>query len=145
MKAVRTTSLYAALIVALVLNLGLHPAHAGGGGGYDLADISLLVHTADPRVDLAQRYALAVIAENFDGATHAASAGYYSNPWVRDSFAWGMIPSQRDPSLGSYSGSEITYWLERQQPFGGWLTAPLSGYFDETPILISAVLDAYRI
>jgi hypothetical protein len=144
-KAVRATSLHAALLVALLLNLGLHPAHAGGGGGYDLADIRLLVDTADPRVDLAQRYALAVIAENFDGVTHAASAGYYSNPWIRDSFAWGMIPSRRDPSLASYSGSEITYWLERQQPFGGWLTAPLSGYFDETPILISAVLDEYRI
>lgn len=48
-------------------------------------------------------------------------------------------------SLTAYTSSELVYWLDRQQSFGGWLTAPLSGYFDETAILIAAVLDVYTI
>jgi hypothetical protein len=121
------------------------PARAGGGGGYDLSGIAVLAPTGNDQLDTAQRIALAVLAQNFDGVTHAASADYYSNPWIRDSFAWGMIPSRRDPNLAAYSSSELSYWLAKQQPFGGWLTAPLSGYFDETAILIGAVLDAYQV
>lgn len=115
-----------------------------GGGGPDIAGIRVLVPTADPDVDMAQRYALAIVARNFNGETHAASAGYYGNPWIRDSFAWGMVPASTDPSIAAYSRAEIRFWLARQQRFGGWLTARKSGYFDETPILIAAVLDAYR-
>jgi glycogen debranching enzyme len=48
-------------------------------------------------------------------------------------------------SLASYTSTELTYWLDRPQTFGGWLTARKSGYFDETPILISAALDAYGV
>ena len=130
---------------ALVLFAGAVPARAGGGTGYGLAAIQPLVFTGNPTLDLAQRYALAVLATDFTGETHVAAAGYYTNPWIRDSFAWGMIPSRAGNSLSAYSGEELTYWLGRQQPFGGWLTAPKSGYFDETPVLISAALDAYRV
>ncbi|HWE61614.1 MAG TPA: hypothetical protein VHB98_07885 [Chloroflexota bacterium] len=128
-----------------LLCISICPARAGGSSGTDVSGISLLVATGNQDIDLAERYALQVIAENFNGVTHAASADYYGNPWIRDSFAWGMIPSQRDPSISAYFTSEIRYWLARQQPFGGWLTAPKSGYFDETAILISGVLDAYRV
>lgn len=132
-------------LLALALFAGSVPAHAGGGTGYGLAAIQPLVLTGNPTLDLAQRYALAVLATDFTGDTHVAAAGYYTNPWIRDSFAWGMIPTRAGGSLASYSGLELNYWLGRQQPFGGWLTAPKSGYFDETPILISAALDAYRV
>ena len=118
---------------------------AGGGPSYDISGIELLVQTGDPQIDLAERYALAVLGANYTGDAHVAAANYYDMPWIRDSFAWGMIPSLRDTSVSSYSSSEIAYWLDRQQPFGGWITAKLSGYFDETPILISSVLDAYDV
>ncbi len=131
-------------LLALALFGGTVPARAGGGG-YGLAAIQPLVLTGNPTLDLAQRYALAVLGADFTGDTHVAAAGYYSNPWIRDSFAWGMAPSRAGSSLAAYSGQELQYWLVRQQPFGGWLTAPKSGYFDETPILISAALDAYRV
>jgi hypothetical protein len=134
------------LIISICLLLGCAvPTRAGGGAGTGPQTVQVPVETGDPQVDMAERYALAVIGQNFDGVTHAASADYYSNPWVRDSFAWGMIPSRLDPSLSAYSGSEIAFWLDHQQPFGGWLTAPKSGYFDETAIFITAVLDAYRV
>ncbi|HVA90969.1 MAG TPA: hypothetical protein VNL71_14135 [Chloroflexota bacterium] len=132
-------------LLALALLAGSVPARAGGGSGYGLSAIQPLVLTGNPTLDLAQRYALAVLGTDFTGETHVAAAGYYTNPWIRDSFAWGMIPSRAGNSLASYSGQELQYWLTRQQPFGGWLTAPKSGYFDETPILIGAALDAYRV
>lgn len=120
-------------------------AAAGGGSSYDISGIELLVQTGDPQVDLAERYALAVLGANFNGVAHVAATTYYVVPWLRDSFAWGMIPSLRDSSIRSYSSTELEYWLKRQLPFGGWVTASTSGYFDETPILISAVLDMYNI
>jgi hypothetical protein len=120
-------------------------ARAGGGGGYSLDGIQVLVATGNYQLDIAERYALAVLGSDYDGSAHVAAANYYTNPWVRDSFAWGMVPSLRDVSVGSYSSGELSYWLSRQQPFGGWVTAPKSGYFDETPILISAVLDSYTV
>ena len=136
-------------ILLLALLLPCFPARqvtwAGGGIYGDLSGIRLLAETGDPTLDRAQRYALAAIARNYSGEWHAASLTAYSFPWVRDSFAWGMIPSRRDPSLAAYSGSEIRYWLAHQQGYGGWLTRQLSGHFDETPIFIAAVLDAYRV
>lgn len=136
--------LAAALVFALVArNAGT--AGAGGGGNYSLAGINLLVQSGDPTIDQAERYALAVLGQDFDGTTHVAAAGYYTNPWIRDSYAWGMIPARGGSSLGSYATGELAYWLGREQPFGGWLTAPKSGYYDETAILIAAVLDAYRV
>ena len=120
-------------------------ARAGGAPTYDLGGIALLVTTGDAQIDQAERYALAVLGADFDGTVHSAAVNYYANPWVRDSFAWAMLPSLRDPSVASYTSSELSYWLARQQPFGGWLTARKSGYFDETPILISAVLDSYGV
>lgn len=131
--------------VALAFLLMVPSVEAGGGGGTAIGSIAPLVATAYPDLDLAQRYALAVLAIDFDGQTHAASSGYYSNPWVRDSFAWGMISIQTGASLTAYSTSEIKFWLQHQQTFGGWLTARKSGYFDETAIFISAILDAYRV
>lgn len=121
------------------------PAHAGGFGLPGVNGITLLVRTGDPRLDLAERYALAVLGADYTGSAHAAAVNYYGNPWIRDSFAWGTVPSVLGPSLAAYSSSELRYWLARQQPYGGWLTAPKSGYFDETPILISAVLNGYQV
>ncbi len=146
----QVTSLIGRMCLALIVVLGAcgfstRYAAAGGGSPYDLDSIALLVRTDDPVLDGAERYALAVLGADFDGTAHAAAADYYVNPWIRDSFAWGMLPSLRDSSVASYSTTELDYWLSRQQPYGGWLTAPKSGYFDETPILISAVLDAYEI
>jgi hypothetical protein len=120
-------------------------ARAGGGAIYNLTGIELLVHTSNPLVDNAERYALAVLGADFNGTTHVAAANYYGNPWIRDSYAWGMVPSGRDSSVGSYSTTELSYWLARPQPFGGWLTARQSGYFDETPDIINAVLDSYEV
>lgn len=134
---------WVAAVLALVM--GAVPSRAGGFGGYGLAGIQVLVETGNPTLDLGQRYALAVLGADFTGTTHVASAPYYDNPWIRDSFAWGMIPSRTGDSLSAYSSTELAFWLGRQQSFGGWLTAPRSGYFDETPILISAALDAYRV
>ena len=131
--------------VALMLSLAITTVNAGGSTGPSVEGIQPIVVTHDDALDMGQRYALAVIAEDFDGRTHAASSGYYSNPWIRDSFAWGMIPSTQGASLAAYPTSEVQYWLAHQQRFGGWLTAPKSGYFDETPIMISAVLSAFQL
>ncbi|MGH2390893.1 MAG: hypothetical protein ACRDIE_22060 [Chloroflexota bacterium] len=141
-KSLRVLAWCLAVLATLAASL---PARAGGGGMYGLSGIQLLVETGNPTLDLGERYALAVLAADFTGTTHVAAANYYTNPWVRDSFAWGMVPSQAGSSLAAYSTTELQYWLARQQPFGGWITAPKSGYFDETPILISAALDAYRV
>ena len=132
------------LLIALILAVPAYGARAGGGAG-GVGGIQLLVETGDPVIDQAEQRALAILGEDFDGTTHSASPSYYGEPWIRDSYAWGMIPSLRDPSVSAYAGSELTYWLDRQRSFGGWVTAPLSGYYDETPILISAVLDAYNV
>jgi hypothetical protein len=133
-------------IVVFAMAAGSLPVRAGGGGGgYGLSGIQLLVSTGNPTLDLGERYALAVLAADFTGTTHVAAVNYYKNAWVRDSFAWGMVPSQDGSSLAAYNTTELQYWLDHQQPFGGWVTAPKSGYFDETPILISAALDAYRV
>ncbi|MGH2410156.1 MAG: hypothetical protein ACRDGS_07270, partial [Chloroflexota bacterium] len=74
-------------VLALALFAGSVPARAGGGAGYGLSAIQPLVLTGNPTLDLAQRYALAVLATDFTGETHVAAAGYYTNPWIRDSFA----------------------------------------------------------
>jgi hypothetical protein len=142
----RTVRLLFAIVLLITMLCAAAPsARAGGSGGYSMDGISLLVQTGDPQIDEAQQYALAVLGHDFDGVTHVAAVDYYTNPWIRDSYAWGMIPSRRDNSVGSYATDELAYWLGRQQPFGGWLTAPKSGYYDETAILIAAVLDAYRV
>lgn len=65
-------------------------------------------------------------------------------PWIRDSYAWGMVPDDAG-TLATYAGSELHYWLAHQQPFGGWVSFKYSGWYDETAIMISAVLDAYRL
>ena len=56
-----------------------------------------------------------------------------------------MIPNDAYPQLAPYSNSELRFWLARQAPSGQWVSNPVSGYFDETAILISAALDAYRV
>ncbi len=136
--------LFAALVLG-TCGMATPLARAGGAPIYDLGGITLLVRTGDEQIDTAERYALAVLGADYDGTVHTAATDYYSNPWVRDSFAWGMLPSLLDASVASYTSTELQYWLPRQQRFGGWVTAPESGYFDETAILISAVLDAYEI
>lgn len=69
----------------------------------------------------------------------------YRNPWIRDSFAWGNVPIYGYPELDPYAGSELDFWLAHQQASGQWVTDPQSGYWDETAMLIAAVLDAYRV
>ena len=103
----------------------------------------LPVVTGNAALDHAERVALEVLAANEDGGAHRA-APFYINPWIRDSYAWGMVPDDRG-TLGTYARGELAYWLPRQQPSGGWVTFQYSGWYDETPIYIAAVLDAYRL
>jgi hypothetical protein len=98
--------------------------------------------TSDPVLNLAEENALAVLTTNQVGEIHQA-APFYDSPWIRDSYAWGMIPDD-EGTLSTYARGELSYWLGRQQPFGGWITNQYSGWYDETAILIAAVLDAYR-
>lgn len=102
----------------------------------------LPVRTGDPLLDKAERNAMAVLSANQVGFTHRA-APFYVGPWIRDSYAWGMVPDNRG-TLGTYATSELAYWLQKQQPSGAWITFQYSGWYDETPIFIAAVLDAYR-
>ena len=48
-------------------------------------------------------------------------------------------------TLSTYATGELRYWLRHQQPFGGWLSFQYSGWYDETAIMLAAVLDAYRL
>ena len=135
------------LCLSLLLSLGpgISLVQAGGGTITSLRMVRPLADTDSPLLDQAQRIALSVLATDFTGDVHVAARNYYNRPWLRDSYAWGTIPSVMGASLAAYTSSELSYWLERQQSFGGWLTAPLSGYFDETAILIAAVFDVYTI
>lgn len=105
--------------------------------------MALPVITSDALLNKAEHVALTVLAADQQGATHRA-APFYKSPWLRDSYAWGMIPDDSG-TLSTYAGSELRYWLTQQQPFGGWVTFQYSGWYDETAILIAAVLDAYRL
>ncbi len=98
--------------------------------------------TGDTLLDRAEAVALGVLEANQMGGTHSA-APFYRAPWLRDSFAWGMVPDDAG-TLSTFARSELSYWLGQQRPFGGWITLDYSGWYDETPILITAVLDAYR-
>ena len=108
-----------------------------------LAPVALPVVTGDPLLDRAERVALGVLAANQTEVGHRA-APFYKGLWIRDSYAWGMVPDNSG-TLSTYAGSELRYWLAHQQPFGGWITFEYSGWYDETPIMIAAVLDAYRL
>jgi len=108
-----------------------------------IAPAALPVVTGAPLLDRAERVALGVLAANQTGAGHRA-APFYKGLWVRDSYAWGMVPNDSG-TLATYPRSELQYWLAHQQPFGGWVTFEYSGWYDETPIMIAAVLDAYRL
>jgi hypothetical protein len=99
-------------------------------------------------LDEAKNEALSVLRGNLierGGRTlHSAGPGYDA-PWIRDSFAWGMIPSDAYPQLVPYATSELRYWLERQTPAGQWVSNPMSGFYDETAIMLCAAVDAYRV
>jgi glycogen debranching enzyme len=56
-----------------------------------------------------------------------------------------MIPNDAYPQLAPYTNSELRLWLNQQLPSGQWVSNPQSGFYDETAILISAALDAYRV
>ncbi len=103
----------------------------------------LPVSTGIAALDHAERVALDVLAANQKGAAHRA-APFYVTPWLRDSYAWGMIPDDRG-TLRTYARGELSYFLKTQQSFGGWISFQYSGWYDETPIMIAAVLDAYRL
>ncbi len=113
------------------------PPHAAYSSPNDLP-----VRTGDPLLDGAERNAIAVLSANQVGDTHRA-APFYVGPWIRDSYAWGMVPDNRG-TLGTYATTELAYWLGKQQASGAWITFKYSGWYDETPIFIAAVLDAYR-
>jgi hypothetical protein len=104
------------------------------------------VHTGDPALDRAEHIALQVLARDTYAGRHLA-APFYNSTWIRDSFAWGMIPWDDDGqgTLGAYSTSEIQYWLQRQAASGAWITNVWSGYYDETPEMIAALADSYRL
>src|SRR5438067_4813978 len=104
---------------------------------------ALPVVTTDPLLNHAERVALRVLAADQDGRVHRA-APFYTMPWLRDSYAWGMIPDDAG-TLSTYATGELRYWLHHQQPFGGWVSFQYSGWYDETAIMIAAVLDAYRL
>ena len=104
---------------------------------------ALPIVTGDPLIDHAERAALLVLRADQHGVAHRA-APFYIAPWIRDSYAWGMVPDDAG-TLATYARGELRYWLKRQQPFGGWVTFQYSGWYDETAIMLSAVLDAYRL
>jgi len=108
-----------------------------------LAPAALPVVTGDPVLDRAERVALAVLSANQTEIGHRA-APFYKGLWIRDSYAWGMVPDDSG-TLSTYARGELRYWLAHQQPSGGWITFEYSGWYDETPIMIAAVLDAYRL
>lgn len=124
----------AVLQAVLLTSLAPHPR---------IAALALPVVTGEAPLDHAERVALAVLAADQAGDAHRA-APFYTSPWIRDSYAWGMIPDDAG-TLATYAGSELRYWLARHRPSGGWVTFQYSGWYDETAILISAVLDAYRL
>lgn len=107
-----------------------------------------IFHAAEPLLNVAKDEALGVIAFNVmrrDGyMTHSAGPGYDA-PWIRDSYAWGMIPSDVYPQLAVYTASELRYWMDHQAASGQWVSNAQSGYYDETAILICAALDTYRV
>src|SRR5262249_27310203 len=108
--------------------------------------IAVPVVTGNHAIDGAERIALAVLAQNLRHGTHIA-APFYDSAWIRDSFAWGMVPwrgSAASP-LSAYSGSELRYWLMRQRQDGLWITNNWSGWYDETPALIAAICDSYLL
>jgi hypothetical protein len=104
---------------------------------------ALPIVTGDSLLNHAERAALRVLAADQEGRVHRA-APFYTRPWLRDSYAWGMVPDDAG-TLSTYARGELRYWLRHQQPFGGWLSFPYSGWYDETAIMIAAVLDAYRL
>ena len=111
-------------------------------------DPEAILTTDSPALNAAKDEALSVLARDLlqqkGLAAHSAGPGYDA-PWIRDSFAWGMIPNDAYPQLAPYANSELRLWLTQQSPSGQWVSNPMSGYFDETAILISAALDAYRV
>lgn len=131
---------------------GASPGAAGwelSVGSPDQPTAQGLLQLADPLLERGTDRALRVL-ERTEMVAHAHrvhSAGpTYGNPWIRDAFAWGMVPSLVLPTLATYPGDELAFWLSRQGLLDRcWRTDPKSGWFDETPILISAVLDAYRV
>ena len=133
------------LAVLIILPPARYAAHGAGTASSDWA-LPLPVVTGDRTLDGAERIALGVVAQDAQDGLHLASPSYNS-PWIRDSFAWGMIPwagSSGGP-LASYSGSELDYWLQHGQQDGGWITNIYSGYYDETPIIIAALADSYSL
>lgn len=103
----------------------------------------LPVVTGNALLDRAESVALDVLATDQKSGAHRA-APFYITPWLRDSYAWGMVPDDRG-TLGTYARGELSHFLQQQQSFGGWISFQYSGWYDETPIMIAAVLDAYRL
>jgi hypothetical protein len=111
-------------------------------------DPEAILTTNSPALNAAKDEALSVLARDLlqqkGLAAHSAGPGYDA-PWIRDSLAWGMIPNDAYPQLVPYTNSDLRLWLAQQSPSGQWVSNPMSGYYDETAILISAALDAYRV
>ena len=145
-RARRSVSRSLLLLLLLATVAPLHrPAHGAGNTAGEWTS-ALPVVTGDRALDGAEQVALGVLAHTMQADLHLASPSYNS-PWIRDSFAWGMIPWAGSPDgpLASYSGSEIDYWLRHQRHDGSWVTNIYSGYYDETPIIIGALADSYAL
>ena len=98
-------------------NLDSLPFPAAGLAG------ALPVQTDDPLLNRAEQVALRVLQRNAWHGVHIA-APFYDSAWIRDSFAWGMIPASdlAGGALSAYPGTELDYWLARQRPQGDWIT-----------------------
>lgn len=124
-----------------------NPALGGDMRSGPQADVPALpVETANPLLNQAEQVALGVLARDTYRGKHLA-APFYDSPWIRDSYAWGMIPWSGPSSgaLSAYSTSELQYWLAHQRAGGSWITNIWSGWYDETPIMIAALADSFRV
>jgi len=142
-RQARALLLALVILQTLLLTTTARPSLAPVARASAAATPALPVITGNPALDRAERVALEVLGGNQTEVGHRA-APFYKGLWIRDSFAWGMVPDDSG-TLSTYAGSELRYWLARQQPDGSWVTFEYSGWYDETPILIAAVLDAYRL
>jgi hypothetical protein len=135
-------ALFAVALIILLTSWIPMPGHAANAP----VQSALPVVTSDPVLDAAEQVALTVLERDAVAGKHIA-APYYNSAWIRDSFAWGTIPwsGAATGHLDAYDSSELAYWLGHAMSNGLWITNPYSGWYDETPILISAAADAYRL
>lgn len=123
-----------------------------------------LIQTGDKIINDAIPLALSVLRKNYNGQYFIAGSGH-PDTWLRDNLDFGLVPNLNDSVLAAYINS-IGFWAsvqERGFPIipgssamngdakydslepGQISTSVASGYYDESLIFISAVLEAYQI